>query len=56
VMAADDGAIPIGQNVISVGGQGKGSDTAIIVRSANSTSFFDLDVQEILAKPIKKSL
>ena len=56
VMAADAGAIPIGQNVISVGGQGKGSDTAIIVRSANSTSFFDLDVQEILAKPIKKSL
>ena len=56
VMAADAGAIPVGQNVIAVGGQGKGSDTAIIVKSANTTSFFDLDVQEILAKPIKKSL
>ncbi len=56
VMAADAGAIPIGKNVIAVGGQGKGADTAIIVKSANSTSFFDLDVQEILAKPIRKRL
>jgi len=54
VMAADAGAIPIGENVIAVAGQGRWADTAIVVRSANSTSFFDLDVGEILAKPITK--
>ena len=54
VMAADAGAIPIGENVIAVGGQGRWADTAIVVKSANSTSFFDLDVGEILAKTITK--
>jgi len=56
LMAADAGAIPIGENVIAIGGQGKWADTAIIIKSTNTTSFFDLDVQEILAKPIKKRL
>ena len=56
VMAADAGAIPIGENVIAVGGQGRWADTAIIIKSANTTSFFDLDVQEIIAKPITKRI
>ncbi|MCK4953516.1 hypothetical protein KAS14_07010 [Candidatus Bathyarchaeota archaeon] len=56
LMAADAGAIPIGENVIAVGGQGRGADTAILIKSANTTSFFDLDAQEIIAKPIKKRL
>jgi len=56
VMAADAGAIPIGENVIAVAGQGRGSDTAIVIKSANTTSFFDLDVQEIIAKPITKRI
>ena len=55
-MAADAGAIPIGENVIAVAGQGRGADTAIVIKSANTTSLFDLDVQEILAKPIQKRL
>ena len=56
LMAADAGAIPIGENVIAVGGQGRGADTAIVIKSANTTRFFDLDVQEIIAKTIKKRL
>jgi len=56
VMTADAGAIPIGENVIAVGGQGRWADTAIVVKSANTTSFFDLDVGEILAKPITKRI
>jgi len=56
VMAADAGAIPIGENAIAVAGQGRGADTAIVLKSANTTSFFDLDVQEIIAKPIRKAL
>ena len=56
LMAADAGAIPIGENVIAVAGQHKGANTAIIIKSANTGSFFDLDIQEIIAKPIKKVL
>jgi hypothetical protein len=56
LMAADAGAIPVGENVIAVGGQGKWADTAIIIKSANTTSLFELDAQEIIAKPIKKRL
>ena len=56
VMAADAGAIPIGENVIAIAGQGRGANTAIVIKSANTSNFFDLDVQEIIAKPIKKRL
>ena len=54
VMAADAGAVPIGEKVIAVGGQGRWADTAIELNTANSSSFFDLDVGEILAKPVSK--
>ena len=56
VMATDAGAINIGEKVIAVGGQGRWADTAILVKSANSSSFFDLDVEEILVKPITKRI
>lgn len=56
LMAADAGAIPIGENVVAIGGQGRGANTAIVIKSANTFSLFDLDVQEIIAKPIKKRL
>lgn len=56
LMAADAGAIPIGENVIAVAGQGNGANTAIVIKSANTSSFFNLDVQEIIAKPIRKRL
>lgn len=56
LMAADAGAVPTGENVIAVAGQGRGADTAIVIKSANTTRFFDLDVQEIIAKPIRKRL
>lgn len=56
LMAADAGAIPIGENAIAVAGQHEGANTAIVIRSANTTSFFDLDVHEIIAKPIRKRL
>jgi hypothetical protein len=56
VTAADSGAIPVGEDVIAVGGQGKGANTAIIVKSTNTATFFDLDVKEIIAKPNRKML
>ena len=56
VMAADAGAFPVGENVIAVGGQGWGANTAIVIKSTNTNTFFDLDVQEIIAKSITKRL
>ncbi len=51
VMAADAGLLEKKKEVVSIAGTGEGADTAIIVRPAYSTAFFDLRVREILAMP-----
>jgi hypothetical protein len=51
LMAADAGLIPAAEPCISVGGTGRGADTAILLRAANAQNFFDLKIMEILAKP-----
>lgn len=51
VMAADAGLIPVDKDVIAIGGTVSGSDTALVVKPANSINFFDLVVREIVAKP-----
>jgi hypothetical protein len=51
MMAADAGLIRTDEDVISVGGTGKGSDSALLLRPVNSFNFFDLKVKEIICKP-----
>jgi hypothetical protein len=51
MMAVDAGLIPEGEEVISVAGTARGSDSVLIIRSAASKRFLDLRVLEILAKP-----
>ena len=51
LMAADAGLIRTDQDVISIGGTGKGADTALLLQPANSFHFFDLKVKEIFCKP-----
>jgi hypothetical protein len=51
MMAADAGLIRTDEDVISVGGTGKGADSALVLRPANSFNFFDLKVREIVCKP-----
>jgi hypothetical protein len=51
LMAADAGMIRTDEDAIAMGGTGKGLDTAILIRPANSQDFFDLKVKEILCKP-----
>ncbi|MEM2793513.1 MAG: pyruvate kinase alpha/beta domain-containing protein [Candidatus Methanomethylicia archaeon] len=53
-MAADAGLIPIDRDVISIAGTGKGADTAIVIKPANSTRIFDMIIREIIAKPRDK--
>jgi len=50
-MAADSGAVPVDEDIISIAGTGKGADSAIVIRAANQNRFFDLKVREIVAMP-----
>ncbi|MBS7611715.1 hypothetical protein KEJ27_05850 [Candidatus Bathyarchaeota archaeon] len=50
-MAADAGLISVDKDIISIAGTGKGADTAIVIRPANSTRIFDAVIREIIAKP-----
>jgi len=51
LMAADAGLVRTDEDVISVGGSGRGADSAIVLQPANSSRFFDLKVKEIICKP-----
>jgi hypothetical protein len=50
VMAADAGALT-GNDIIAIGGTARGADTAIIVKPAHQSNFFDLRIKEIICKP-----
>lgn len=51
VMAADAGLVPAGQEIIAVGGTGRGADTGVVILSANAQDFFNLRVLELVCKP-----
>lgn len=53
IMAADSGAIPI-EEVVAVGGRGRGADTAVVVRPAHMNNFFDMQIKEIICIPREK--
>jgi len=50
-MAADAGYIPMDEDVIAIGGTGRGADTALHIKPAHSNNFFDLKVKKIICKP-----
>ena len=49
-MAADAGVISM-NNVIAVGGTGRGADTAWIIKPVHTHSFFDMKLIELICKP-----
>jgi hypothetical protein len=51
LMAADAGLINTEKEVIAIAGTGRGADTALVLKPANTQSFFDLKIKEILCKP-----
>lgn len=51
LMAADAGLVRSGEDVISVGGTGKGADTALVLKPATSSHLFDLRVREVICRP-----
>jgi hypothetical protein len=51
LMAADAGLIRTDEDVISIGGTGRGADTALVIQPANSFNIFDLKVKAVICKP-----
>ena len=51
LIAADQGAVPVDSEVVACGGTGSGADTAVVVRPAHTSRFFDCQVREIVAMP-----
>ncbi|MDR2623244.1 MAG: hypothetical protein LBC39_01540 [Methanobrevibacter sp.] len=51
IMLSDAGIIPVNEEILAIGGTGKGIDTGIILSPANSANVFDLKIHEILAMP-----
>jgi hypothetical protein len=54
MMAADTGAIKVGTPVISVAGTHVGSDTALVITPSTSNRIKDLQINEILVKPLAR--
>ncbi len=54
VMALDAGLIPYGEEVIVVGGTGRGADAACVITPAHSSQFFETKVKEIICLPREK--
>lgn len=50
VMAADGGALS-GADIVAIGGSARGADTALVIKPAHQTGFFDIKVREIICKP-----
>jgi len=50
-MAADAGLIRAGEQVIAIGGSGRGADSAIVLKASNTHTFFETRVLEVICKP-----
>lgn len=50
-MALDGGAIPYGEEIISIGGTGRGADTAVLMHPAHGSRIFETVINEIICKP-----
>ena len=51
MMVADSGLVRTDEDIIAIGGTGRGADTAVLLTPVNTHNFFDLKVKEILCKP-----
>ncbi|TXT55140.1 MAG: hypothetical protein BAJATHORv1_40049 [Candidatus Thorarchaeota archaeon] len=53
MMAADAGLVKIDQDVVCVGGTGRGADTAWIIQPANTSSWPKLRMRACVCKPVQ---
>lgn len=50
IMASDAGALT-GEDIISIGGTAQGADVALVVKPANQTDLFSMQIREVICKP-----
>lgn len=50
-MSLDAGLIPYGEKIISIGGTGRGADSALVLIPEHSNNFFGTKVLEVVCKP-----
>ncbi len=50
IMAADAGTLS-GDDIVSIGGSGRGADAALVLKPAHQNNLFDLRIREIICKP-----
>jgi hypothetical protein len=50
-MAADAGLVKAGSSVIAIAGSARGADSAIVIKAANTHTFFESRILEIICKP-----
>lgn len=53
MMAADAGLVRVDNDVICIGGTGRGADTAWVVRPAYTSSFSELKMRACICRPIE---
>ena len=51
IMLADAGLVPVGDEIIAIGGRAQGADSAVVLTPVNMTKVFDLRLHEIIAMP-----
>ena len=51
IMAADAGLVPVGEEIIVIGGRGHGVDSAVILTPVNAKDLLKLEFHEIIAMP-----
>ncbi|MDT8358180.1 MAG: pyruvate kinase alpha/beta domain-containing protein [Methanomicrobiaceae archaeon] len=51
LIAADQGAVRMDEEVVAVGGTYSGADTVCVIRPAHTADYFNLQVREIVAMP-----
>jgi len=50
IMASDAGALT-GEDIISIGGTARGADAALVIKPANQSDLFSMQIREIICKP-----
>lgn len=50
IMAADAGTLS-GEDIIAVGGTGRGADAAVVIKPASQSDMFDIRIREVICKP-----
>ncbi len=53
LMAADSGLVSVNEEVVCIGGTGRGADTAWLVRPAHTSSFPELRMKGCICKPLE---